>query len=259
MDGRREVIHKYPKESIYLDKLASREFTPTACNPIHQNSTRVCTRPHHPLRIASSMPCFPNIRLSNVIGLYLAATDLRGHLELSTIARLTNLRFLSLSSNNISGPFPSSLQALKNLTELRLDLNEFSGPLPSDFSSWEHLRVLDLSHNRFNGSIPSSFEKLTQLHSLNLSSNKFSGEIPNLHIPGLKLLNIAHNNLTGTVPKSLQRFPLSAFVGNNLAHVPSSSLRRQTKHHHNHIVLGVALSTCFALLSLCCHLIGDHP
>ncbi|KAJ0267200.1 inactive receptor kinase [Hirschfeldia incana] len=187
---------------------------------------------------------------SNVVGLRLAATGLRGHLELSTIARLTNLRFLILSSNNISGPFPSSLQALKNLTKLRLDFNELYGPLPSDFSSWEHLRVLDLSNNRFNGSIPSSFEKLTQLHSLNLANNKFSGEIPNLHIPGLKLMNISHNNLTGTIPKSLQRFPLSAFVGNNLVHVPSSSLRRQTKHHHSHAVLSIVLGVCFALLAL---------
>ncbi|CAH8324698.1 unnamed protein product [Eruca vesicaria subsp. sativa] len=187
---------------------------------------------------------------SSVVGLHLVATGLlRGHGELSTIARLTNLRVLILSSNNISGPFPSSLHGFKNLAELKLDSNEFSGPLPSDFSSWEHLRVLDLSNNRFNASIPSSFEKLTQLHTLNLANNKFSGEIPNLHIPGLKLLDLAHNNLTGTVPKSLQRFPLSVFVGNNLIHVPTS-LRRQTKHHHNHTVLGIVLSTCFVLLAL---------
>ncbi|KAF8116823.1 hypothetical protein N665_0014s0085 [Sinapis alba] len=180
---------------------------------------------------------------SSVVGLHLAATGLHGHLQLRDIARLTHLRFLILSSNNISGPFPPSFQALKNLTELKLDFNEFSGPLPSDFSSWRRLRVLDLSNNRFDGSIPSSLEKLAQLHSLNLANNKFSGEIPNLHIPSLKLLNLAHNNLTGTVPQSLQRFPLSAFVGNNV----SSSLR---KHHHNHAVLVIALSACFALLAL---------
>ncbi|KAG2299220.1 hypothetical protein Bca4012_010787 [Brassica carinata] len=210
----------------------SLNWSPTL--PICTNWTGVTCDSHH----------------SSVVGLRLPATGLRGHVELSTIARLTNLRFLSLSSNNISGPFPSSLQALKNLTELRLDFNEFSGPLPSDFSSWERLRVLDLSNNQFNGSIPSWFKKLTQLQSLNLANNKFSGEIPKINIPGLKLLNIAHNNLTGTIPKSLQRFPLSAFVGNNLAHVPSSSLRRQTKHHHNHAVLSIVLGVCFALLSL---------
>ncbi|KAF8114849.1 hypothetical protein N665_0033s0039 [Sinapis alba] len=210
----------------------SLNWSPTL--PICTNWTGVTCDSHH----------------SSVVGLRLPATGLRGHVELSTIARLTNLWFLILSSNNISGPFPSSLQALKNLTELRLDFNEFSGHLPSDFSSWEHLRVLDLSNNRFNGSIPSSFEKLAQLHSLNLENNKFSGEIPNLQTPGLKLLNIAHNNLTGTVPKSLKRFPLSAFVGNNLVHVPTSSLRRQTKHHHNHAVLSIVLSACFALLAL---------
>ncbi|CAH2070133.1 unnamed protein product, partial [Thlaspi arvense] len=192
---------------------------------------------------------------SNVVALRLAATGLRGRIELSNISRLTNLQVLILSSNNISGPFPPSLLALKNLTELKLDFNEFSGPLPSDLSSWELLRVLDLSNNRFDGSIPSSFEKLTRLQSLSLASNKFSGEIPSLHTPGLKLLDLAHNNLTGTVPKSLQRFPLSAFVGNNVTSEKKlapvhSSLRKETKHHHNHVVLGIALSSCFAILAL---------
>ncbi|EFH42228.1 hypothetical protein ARALYDRAFT_357577 [Arabidopsis lyrata subsp. lyrata] len=190
---------------------------------------------------------------SSVDALHLAASGLRGHIELSTIARLTNLRFLILSSNNISGPFPTTLQALKNLTELKLDFNEFSGHLPFDFSSWDSLTVLDLSKNRFDGSIPSSIGKLTRLHSLNLAYNMFSGEIPDLHISGLKLLDLAHNNLTGTVPESLQRFPLSAFVGNKvssgkLAPV-HSSLRKHTKHH-NHAVLGIALSACFAILAL---------
>ncbi|KAL9283305.1 putative inactive receptor kinaseRLK-Pelle-LRR-III family [Arabidopsis thaliana] len=186
---------------------------------------------------------------SSVDALHLAATGLRGDIELSIIARLSNLRFLILSSNNISGTFPTTLQALKNLTELKLDFNEFSGPLPSDLSSWERLQVLDLSNNRFNGSIPSSIGKLTLLHSLNLAYNKFSGEIPDLHIPGLKLLNLAHNNLTGTVPQSLQRFPLSAFVGNKVLAPVHSSLRKHTKHH-NHVVLGIALSVCFAILAL---------
>lgn len=190
---------------------------------------------------------------SSVIALHLTATGLRGDIKFSTIARLTNLQSLILSSNNISGPFPSNFQALKNLTELKLDFNEFSGPLPSNFSSWEHLQVLDLSNNQFDGSIPSSIEKLTRLHSLNLANNKFSGEIPNLRIPSLKLLDLAHNNLTGTVPESLQRFPLSAFVGNKVSSgklVPvHSSLRKHTKHH-NHAILGIALSACFTILAL---------
>ncbi|CAA7051665.1 unnamed protein product [Microthlaspi erraticum] len=186
---------------------------------------------------------------SNVVALHLAATGLRGSLELTTIARLTNLRLLTLSSNNISGPFPPSLQALKNLTELKLDHNEFSGPLPTDFSSWERLELLDLSHNRFDGRVPSSIEKLTRLRSLNLADNKFSGEIPNLHVPGLKLLDLARNNLTGTVPQSLQRFPISAFAGNNVSSSKLAPVRKHTKHH-NHEVLGITLSACFALLAL---------
>ncbi|ESQ43173.1 hypothetical protein EUTSA_v10013013mg [Eutrema salsugineum] len=187
---------------------------------------------------------------SNVVALHLAATGLHGDIELSMIARLTNLQFLILSSNNISGHFPPNFIALKNLTELKLDFNEFSGPLPSEFSSWVHLRVLDLSNNWFDGIIPSSIEKLARLNSLNLAYNKFSGEIPNLHIPGLKLLDLTHNNLTGTVPQSLQRFPLSAFVGNNVSSRKLVPVHSSIRKHHNHAVLGIALSACFALLAL---------
>ncbi|CAN8244461.1 unnamed protein product [Cochlearia groenlandica] len=190
---------------------------------------------------------------TNVVALRLASTSLHGDIELSKIARLANLRFLILSSNNISGLFPLSLVALKNLTELKLDFNEFYGPLPNDLSSWEHLRVLDLSSNRFNGSIPTSIVKLNRLESLNLANNKFSGKIPDMNIPGLKLLDLTHNNLTGTIPESLQRFPFSVFDGNNVSsgHLPPvhSSLGRHVKHH-SHVILSFVLSACFVLLAL---------
>ncbi|KAL0843895.1 hypothetical protein Bca101_017141 [Brassica carinata] len=237
-------------ETIREDKHTLLQFVSNISHPHSLNwspTLPICTK-------WTGVTCDSNH--SSVVGLHLAATGLRGHIELRDIARLTHLQFLILSSNNISGPFPPSFQALKNLTELKLDVNEFSGPLPDDFSSsWERLRVLDLSNNRFDGAIPSSIEKLALLHSLNLANNKFSGEIPNLHVPGLKLLDLAHNNLTGTVPQSLQRFPLSAFVGNNVSSAKispvHSSLRQHTKHHHhNHAVLGVSLSACFALLAL---------
>ncbi|KAF7830656.1 putative inactive receptor kinase [Senna tora] len=153
---------------------------------------------------------------SRVIALRLPGAGLRGPIPSNTLSRLSALETLSLRSNTITGPFPSDFSELKNLTYLYLQFNKFSGPLPLDFSVWKNLIVVNLSNNSFNGSIPSSISKLTQLTSLVLANNSLSGEIPDLNIPSLQEINLANNNFSGVVPRSLQRFPNSAFAGNNL-------------------------------------------
>lgn len=157
-----------------------------------------------------------NNEQSRVIALRLPGAGLSGPIPSNTLSRLSALQTLSLRSNSITGPFPSDFSKLKNLTYLYLQFNKFSGPLPLDFSVWSNLVVVNLSNNSFDGSIPSSISKLTHLTSLVLANNSLSGEIPNLDIQSLRELNLANNNLTGVVPKSLERFPGSAFVGNNL-------------------------------------------
>lgn len=153
---------------------------------------------------------------SQVISLRLPGMKLRGPILPNTLGRLSGIQLLSLHSNGISGSLPADFAELKELTALYLQSNKFSGPLPSDFSVWKNLTIVDLSDNEFNGSIPSSISNLTQLTALNLANNSLSGQITLLDVPSLQHLNLANNNLTGTIPKSLQRFPGSAFAGNNL-------------------------------------------
>ncbi|CAA0838206.1 Probable inactive receptor kinase [Striga hermonthica] len=150
-----------------------------------------------------------------VTAVRLPGVGFHGPIPENTLSRLSALQILSLRSNGINGTFPPDLGGLKNLTFLYLQYNNFSGPLPLDFTLWSNLSIVDLSHNRFNGSIPSSFSGLSRLTSLDLAFNSLSGEIPDLPLPSLGLLNLSCNNLVGSVPKSLQRFPKSAFVGNN--------------------------------------------
>ncbi|PIN16788.1 Serine/threonine protein kinase [Handroanthus impetiginosus] len=152
---------------------------------------------------------------SRVISVRLPGVGFHGPIPENTLGRLSALQILSLRSNGITGTFPNDFGNLKNLSFLYLQHNNFSGPLPLDFSVWRNLTIVNLSNNGFNGSIPSSFASLSQLIALNLANNSFSGEIPDLHMPNLQLLNLSHNNLVGSVPRSLQRFPKSAFLGNN--------------------------------------------
>lgn len=203
---------------------------------------------------------------SRVIELRLPAMEIRGHILPNTISRLSAMQTLSLRSNGFYGSIPSDLSNLRNLTNLYLQFNRFSGPLMLDFSVWKNLTVVDLSNNLFNGSIPSSISNLTRLTTLILANNSFSGRIPDIISPSLQELNVSNNNLTGTLPHSLQRFPSSAFVGNNLTsdialpptfavQPPSSSQspRRKATKLSEPALLGLILGGCvlgFVIIAL---------
>ncbi|KAK7264543.1 hypothetical protein RJT34_32152 [Clitoria ternatea] len=140
---------------------------------------------------------------SQVIEIRLPGFGFHGTIPPNTISRITGLQTLRLRSNFMTGHFPSDFSNLKNLSLLYLQFNNFTGPLP-DFSAWNNLSVVNLSNNNFSGTIPLSLSKLT----------------------GLAALNLANNMLSGGVPLSLQRFPKSAFIGNNISHgtlLPSSN------------------------------------
>ncbi|KAH6822216.1 Leucine-rich repeat protein kinase family protein [Perilla frutescens var. hirtella] len=191
---------------------------------------------------------------SRVIAVRLPAVGFKGRVPTNTLGRLSALQILSLRSNGIRGPFPSDLLRLRNLTCLYLESNDFEGPLPLDFSVWDNLSLLNLSNNKFNGRIPSSISNLTHLVALDLANNSLSGDVPDLNIPTLQVLDLSNNNLTGAVSQSLQRFPSSAFSGNNLSlKNSSSSTSSPTAAHKKHsskfsqsAILGIVIGSCVA-------------
>ncbi|KAK9698496.1 hypothetical protein RND81_08G108700 [Saponaria officinalis] len=158
-----------------------------------------------------------NAESTRVVGVRLPAVGFNGKIPSDTLGRLSALEILSLRENRIRGDFPEDFTKLRNLSMLFLQFNDFSGELHVDFSAWKNLTVVNLSNNRFSGGIPKSLSKMSWLMSLNLANNSLSGEIPDLGLPNLAELDLSNNNLSGSVPKSLQRFPSSAFVGNNVA------------------------------------------
>ncbi|XAR70211.1 Non-specific serine/threonine protein kinase [Bertholletia excelsa] len=161
---------------------------------------------------------------SRVTAVRLPGVGFNGPIPPNTLGRLSALQILSLRSNGITGPFPSDFYNLTSLSFLYLQFNQFSGPLPSNFSAWKNLIIVNLSNNAFNGSIPDSISNLTQLAALNLANNLVSGQIPSLYLPNLRQLNLSNNKLTGIVPESFQKFPASAFMGNNLTLANSPAL-----------------------------------
>jgi Leucine-rich repeat (LRR) protein len=83
------------------------------------------------------------------------------------------LKILLLPLNHLSGGIPSSYARLTMLRELDLSSNDLSGPLPPFLldGSLAHLEVLDLSRNRLTGSMPSISSSSIDLSSSSSSSS----------------------------------------------------------------------------------------
>lgn len=191
---------------------------------------------------------------SSIIAIRLPAVSLHGPIPPNTLSRLSNLQILSLRSNGLSGPFPSDFSSLTNLTSLHLQCNNLSGPLPLNLSVWKNLSVLNLSNNAFTGSISPSISSLTHLSVLSLANNSLSGEIPNFNTASLQIVDLSNNDFTGTVPKSLERFPTSAFLGNNLApytlSLPALSPHKKPSKVGQPAILGIVIGSSVLVLGL---------
>ncbi|KAL6139317.1 hypothetical protein ACLB2K_064594 [Fragaria x ananassa] len=130
---------------------------------------------------------------------------------------LPNLRVLSLSGCNLSGPFHDSLAKLRSLSVIQLDSNNISAPVPTLFDNFSNLTSLDLAFCNLQGTFPKeifqlpslrsilkSMANLTQLVSLKMYGNKFEGSIPSFNgAKNLEEIDLSSNGLTG----QLRTFP----------------------------------------------------
>eukprot|EP00249_Psilotum_nudum_P011247 c23052_g1_i1 orf=541-2547(+) len=155
--------------------------------------------------------CSPN--KDRVWSLRLPASGLYGTIVSGSLGLLSDVRFLSLRSNALSGPLPADLVNCTQLKGLFLQDNALTGPLLS-FNPSHRLTRIDLSFNNFTGSIPVSLNNLPKLRVLLLQNNSLSGSIPNLPFRYLIQFSVENNELNGSIPSSLQRFPEAAFLGN---------------------------------------------
>ncbi|XP_019169557.1 PREDICTED: probable LRR receptor-like serine/threonine-protein kinase At4g36180 [Ipomoea nil] len=116
----------------------------------------------------------------------------------------SNMEFLSLASNFLTGPFDCNHQAKNEyLVWLDVSMNQIQGVLPHSIGvSFPSLTLLNMSMNAIQGGIPPSMGELTQLYQLDLSNNNLSGELPEEFVQGcikLEILTLANNNLQGQV------------------------------------------------------------
>jgi Leucine-rich repeat (LRR) protein len=135
--------------------------------------------------------------------LALYGNDLSGSIP-STVAKLSNLKLLSLDKIALTGTIPSEIRALTNLEELGMlevlvtpqnfptalyelpnlifiDLQgcNLQGNLTNaGVAMWKNLRFFYLSSNDLTGEIPTALNDAKYLEVLDLSGNRFSGSVP---------------------------------------------------------------------------------
>ncbi|KAH9574042.1 hypothetical protein CY35_01G034100 [Sphagnum magellanicum] len=117
--------------------------------------------------------------------------------------QIPSLIKLSLKNCSLYGPIPE-LGALTNLSYVDLSLNKLSGGLPSNLSS--KLVTVNFADNYLTGSIPDSYgSQLQHLQALQLANNFLNGTIPTSLGSGQSfsnksntlLVDLQNNNLTG--------------------------------------------------------------
>ncbi|KAF3771675.1 putative LRR receptor-like serine/threonine-protein kinase [Nymphaea thermarum] len=105
------------------------------------------------------------VQLSNLTKLDLSGNSSSGEIPPGLLNH-PNLRYLNLSSNNLTGPL---------LAQLDLSYNMLVGKIPSSITNLRHLATLDLAGNRLDGTVHLSlFQNLTNLSSLILSDNELT-------------------------------------------------------------------------------------
>ncbi|KAK1282615.1 Polygalacturonase inhibitor [Acorus calamus] len=116
----------------------------------------------------------------------------------SELKKIPRLRYLTITTTNVSGPIPDFLGELKHLQQLDLSNNHLSGTIPPSLGTLPKLALLRLNRNQLSGSIPESLGNLVDIVSFSLAYNRLSGQVPKslgkLHPI---VLDLSRNRLSG--------------------------------------------------------------
>ncbi|CAK9183318.1 unnamed protein product [Ilex paraguariensis] len=125
------------------------------------------------------------------------------HLNFSSNFNWSQLAYLDLSDNQLSGVFFNNLNQAKSLKHLNLAHNRFSKQQFPQISMLSGLEYLNLSATNLSGHIPTEISLLSSLRTVDLSENNLSSHTPLFSIKSLQLLDVSYNNLSGDIPLSL--------------------------------------------------------
>ncbi|RHN57355.1 putative non-specific serine/threonine protein kinase [Medicago truncatula] len=141
----------------------------------------------------------------------------------------TNISFMNISYNNLTGTIPNLPIRFLQGCELILESNQFEGSIPQFFqrasllrlyknkfsetrlllctkTMLDRLQLLDVSKNQLSRKLPDCWSHLKALEFLDLSDNTLSGELPCSmgSLLELRVLILRNNRFSGKLPLSLK-------------------------------------------------------
>ena len=177
---------------LQLDSIENLAFTSNALT-----GTIPILGDHLPLTLRSSLQ-----RLS------LTSNQFTGTLS-SEVTMFSNLAYLSLQDNNLTGaiPFTALLSRSSNLRFLFLGSNHFTGTIDLNAQNSllnSSLWVLDVHDNYLTGTLPTEISQLSNLEYLDLANNQLGGRVPTelLRLPYLQWLDLRNNSFE--IPAEIQ-------------------------------------------------------
>ncbi|KAJ1432411.1 Leucine-rich repeat-containing N-terminal, plant-type [Sesbania bispinosa] len=100
------------------------------------------------------------------------STALSGPIPYFPPAQFKRLKWLSLSSNNLTGTLPPSLRLLPRLKGVFFDNNKLTGTIPPSYGKFWRVVV---NNNQLSGTIPKSFSSI-KLFEFQVANNSLQGD-----------------------------------------------------------------------------------
>ena len=160
-------------------------------NEIAENFTKVGSKAFKTLKFFTA--AFRRYTLIVDLSIFLEGITRVEHHQYLGYGR-SQLKFLDLSRNDLSGQIPASLGRLDKLRFLYLNVNRLEGALPGGIG--------------MGGRSDGTYDSLVHLDA---SENLLSGQIPGELSMALEYIDLGYNNLVGEIPwKSFGRLPVLA-------------------------------------------------
>jgi len=139
----------------------------------------------------------------------------------SFLGELTDLHWLTVSSNRMNGTIPTEIGKLKKMSRFSIFSNYFTGSVPKEIFEFEYLRSFRIYNNSLTGRIPSTLST-SYLTFFELQNNKLSGPIPSIigEARNLSSFTANDNQFTGTLPSTLSKlvYLVDFYIQNNKLH-----------------------------------------
>ncbi|KAL0011458.1 hypothetical protein SO802_006566 [Lithocarpus litseifolius] len=194
-------------------------FKVDPCNSNDQSWRTTHVNSNQPFYYNNTLICDCNLTndgVCHVVQIFLRVQGLAGILP-PALAKLHHLKIIDLNANYLSGNIPEEWASMQ-LEYLSISTNNLSGPIPTYLGNITTLKIMSIESNQFSGIVPPELGNLVNLEYLILSANNLTGELPNTltNLNKLTEFRISSNNFTGRIPdifrtwKQLQKLEIQA-------------------------------------------------